>query len=95
MAVCVAPMLHNIYFEKVFLSNQMAGCVATMLHNIFIEREFYIKSKAWVFRINDREYIKSLMVQVTEVNKTAGWIASPSRGINKLDTVYEYVELSK
>ena len=50
---------------------------------------------SWLPSENDREYIKSLMVQVTEVNKTAGWIAAPSRGINKLDTGYEYVELSK
>lgn len=62
---------------------------------IISKNEFDANVSSWLPSENDREYIKSLMVQVTEVNKTAGWIASPSRGINKLDTGYEYVELSK
>ena len=62
---------------------------------IISKSEFDANISSWLPSENDREYIKSLMVQVTEVNKTAGWIASPSRGINKLDTGYEYVELSK
>ena len=35
------------------------------------------------------------MIQVTEVNKTAGWIAAPNRGINNMDIGYEYVNLKK
>jgi len=62
---------------------------------IISKNEFDANVSSWLPSENDREYIKSLMVQVTEVNKTAGWIAAPSRGINKLDTGYEYVELSK
>ena len=62
---------------------------------IISKSEFDTNISSWLPSENDREYIKSLMVQVTEVNKTAGWIAAPSRGINKLDTGYEYVELSK
>ena len=44
---------------------------------------------------NDKEFINSLMVQVTEVNKTAGWIVAPNRGINNMDIGYEYVNLKK
>ena len=62
---------------------------------IISKSEFDANINSWLPSESDREYIKSLMVQVTEVNKTAGWIAPPSRGINKLDTGYEYVELSK
>tara|TARA_B100001059_G_scaffold236435_1_gene286897 strand:- start:4622 stop:6052 length:1431 start_codon:yes stop_codon:yes gene_type:complete len=62
---------------------------------IISKSEFDTNISSWLPSENDREYIKSLMVQVTEVNKTAGWIAAPSRGINKLDTGYEYVELGK
>ena len=62
---------------------------------IISKSEFDANINSWLPSESDRKYIKSLMVQVIEVNKTAGWIAPPSRGINKLDTGYEYVELSK
>ena len=62
---------------------------------IISKSDFDANINSWLPSESDREYIKSLMVQVIEVNKTAGWIAPPSRGINKLDTGYEYVELSK
>ena len=42
---------------------------------------------------SDKDFIKSLMVQVTEPGKTASWISSPSRGINNLDINYEYVNI--
>ena len=72
-----------------------AGIETNPEGKIISKSEFDANVSSWLPSENDREYIKSLMVQVTEVNKTAGWIASPSRGINKLDTGYEYVELSK
>jgi len=72
-----------------------AGIETNPEGKIISKSEFEANISSWLPSENDREYIKSLMVQVTEVNKTAGWIASPSRGINKLDTGYEYVELSK
>ena len=72
-----------------------AGIETNPEGKIISKSEFDANISSWLPSENDREYIKSLMVQVTEVNKTAGWIASPSRGINKLDTGYEYVELSK
>ena len=72
-----------------------AGIETNPEGKIISKSEFEASISSWLPSENDREYIKSLMVQVTEVNKTAGWIASPIRGINKLDTGYEYVELSK
>ena len=72
-----------------------AGIETNPEGKIISKSEFDTNISSWLPSENDRKYIKSLMVQVTEVNKTAGWIASPSRGINKLDTGYEYVELSK
>ena len=72
-----------------------AGVETNPEGKIISKSEFDANINSWLPSESDREYIKSLMVQVTEVNKTAGWIAPPSRGINKLDTGYEYVELSK
>jgi benzoyl-CoA 2,3-dioxygenase component B len=72
-----------------------AGVETNPEGKIISKSEFDTNISSWLPSENDRKYIKSLMVQVTEVNKTAGWIAAPSRGINKLDTGYEYVELSK
>ena len=48
---------------------------------------------SWLPSDNDKEFINSLMVQVIEVNKTAGWIAPPNRGINNMDIGYDYVNL--
>jgi benzoyl-CoA 2,3-dioxygenase component B len=72
-----------------------AGVETNPEGKIISKGEFDSNINSWLPSESDREYIKSLMVQVIEVNKTAGWIAPPSRGINKLDTGYEYVELSK
>lgn len=72
-----------------------AGVETNPEGKIISKSEFDTNINSWLPSESDREYIKSLMVQVIEVNKTAGWIAPPSRGINKLDTGYEYVELSK
>ena len=72
-----------------------AGVETNPEGKIISKSEFDININSWLPSESDRKYIKSLMVQVIEVNKTAGWIAPPSRGINKLDTGYEYVELSK
>ena len=41
----------------------------------------------------DQTFVKSLMVQVTEPGKYAGWIAPPARGINNQPVDFEYVKL--
>ncbi|HUT47798.1 MAG TPA: benzoyl-CoA 2,3-epoxidase subunit BoxB [Alphaproteobacteria bacterium] len=47
----------------------------------------------WIPSAADRDHVKSLMVQVTEPGKMAGWIAPPDRGINNNPVDYEYVRL--
>jgi benzoyl-CoA 2,3-dioxygenase component B len=47
----------------------------------------------WLPSKEDRTFVKSLMVAVTEPRKMAGWIAPPERGINELPGDYEYVRL--
>ncbi len=39
----------------------------------------------------DRDYVKSLMVQVIEPGKMANWIAPPDRGVNNLGVDHVYV----
>ena len=46
----------------------------------------------WLPTEADRAYIHSLMHQVTEPGKMAGWIAPPDRGIDSQPVDYEYVE---
>lgn len=41
----------------------------------------------------DRALVKSLMVQVTEPGKMAGWIAPPAKGINGQAPEFEYVKM--
>ena len=40
---------------------------------------------------SDRDYVRSLMVPVTDIGKIANWIAPPDRGINNNSFDYEYV----
>jgi hypothetical protein len=47
----------------------------------------------WIPSISDKEFINSLMIQVTDPDKTASWIAPPIRGINNLDIDYKYVDI--
>jgi benzoyl-CoA 2,3-dioxygenase component B len=39
----------------------------------------------------DRDYVRSLMVQVTDPGKFASWIAPPDRGVNNQPVDYEYI----
>jgi benzoyl-CoA 2,3-dioxygenase component B len=48
----------------------------------------------WLPTEADRAFVQSLMQPVTAPGRTAGWIAPPDRGINKLPVDYEYVRLS-
>ena len=47
----------------------------------------------WLPTADDKAYIQSLMQQVVEPGKMAGWIAPPDRGINNNPVEYEYVRL--
>ena len=57
------------------------------------KEEFDANRDAWMPSETDREFVKSLMVRVTERGKMANWVAPPSRGIHGQDVDYEYVKL--
>ena len=57
------------------------------------KEEFDAKWDEWMPSETDREFVKSLMVRVTERGKMANWVAPPSRGIHGQDIDYEYVKL--
>ena len=54
---------------------------------------FEAASTDWLPTQKEADYVKSLMVQVTEKGKFANWIAPPLRGINGQDVDFEYVKL--
>jgi benzoyl-CoA 2,3-dioxygenase component B len=47
----------------------------------------------WLPSAADRDFVASLMRQVTEPGRMAGWIAPPERGVNDLPLDYRYVRL--
>jgi len=47
----------------------------------------------WLPTDEDRAYVKSLMVPVTEPGKFAAWIAPPAKGIDGKPVEFEYVRL--
>jgi benzoyl-CoA 2,3-dioxygenase component B len=55
--------------------------------------EFRERESDWL-PSGDRAFVASLMQQVTEPGKFAGWIAPPEGGINNLGPSYEYVRLN-
>ena len=56
--------------------------------------EWEARKFEWIPSEEDRAYVHSLMKQVIEPGKMAGWIAPPDRGINNLGVDYEYVRLA-
>ncbi|MEE2746017.1 MAG: benzoyl-CoA 2,3-epoxidase subunit BoxB [Pseudomonadota bacterium] len=57
------------------------------------KEEFESNRSNWLPDQSDREFVKSLMVRVTEPGKMAGWVAPPSRGIHGKEIDFEYVQL--
>ena len=55
------------------------------------EATWNARAHEWLPTDEDREYVRRLMVPVTEPGKMANWIAAPSRGINRQDVEFEYV----
>jgi benzoyl-CoA 2,3-dioxygenase component B len=51
------------------------------------------RQSEWLPSTADRAFVKSLMRQVTEPGRIAGWIAPPDRGINDQPFNYDYVRL--
>ena len=61
--------------------------------NVISKEEFEANKDEWLPTAEDKEFVLSLMQQVTERGKIAGWIAAPKKGINQNDFDFEYVKL--
>jgi benzoyl-CoA 2,3-epoxidase subunit B len=61
--------------------------------NLISDAEFNKRSAEWLPTEEDRAFVKSLMQQVIQPGKVAGWIAAPLKGINDQPFEYEYVKL--
>jgi benzoyl-CoA 2,3-dioxygenase component B len=63
-------------------------------NTVFSEHDWTANVDKWLSTKSDVDYVKSLMVAVTEPGKIAGWVAPPKVGINRQDFSYEYVRKS-
>jgi benzoyl-CoA 2,3-epoxidase subunit B len=70
-----------------------AGIPTTPEGKRISQEAFDSNINSWVPTKEDKEFVKSLMVLVTEPGKMAGWLAAPDRGINNLDVAHDYVNL--
>jgi benzoyl-CoA 2,3-epoxidase subunit B len=70
-----------------------AGMPVSPEGEVITQEEFDANLENWLPSDKDREYVGSLMVQVTEPGKFANWIAPPRVGINNQATDFEYVKL--
>jgi benzoyl-CoA 2,3-dioxygenase component B len=61
--------------------------------NLITKDEFERRSNAWLPTASDREYVKSLMLPVTQPGKIASWISPPSSGVNGKPFDFEYVRM--
>lgn len=61
--------------------------------NLITVEEFEAHRAAWLPTMEDREYVRSLMIPVTEPGKIANWIAPPAVGIKGKPFEFEYVRL--
>ena len=72
---------------------EFAGSTFDLEGNPIDGATFAAKKREWLPTPEDKAYVKSLMHQVVEPGKFAGWIAPPLRGINSQETDFEYVKL--
>ncbi|MBT3931362.1 MAG: benzoyl-CoA 2,3-epoxidase subunit BoxB, partial [Rhodospirillaceae bacterium] len=68
-----------------------SGIEATPEGELISAEEWAKRRAAWLPTDEDKAYVNSLMVPVTEPGKMAGWIAPPKRGIHGRPIDYEYV----
>src|SRR5262249_31425419 len=61
---------------------EYAGHYFDIHGNLISEEDFNRHLAEWLPTMEDREYVRSLMVPVTEPGKLANWIAPPTTGIN-------------
>ena len=61
--------------------------------NLISEETFAQHRNEWLPSADDKAFVKSLMQQVVEPGKIAGWVAPPPKGIDGKPFDYEYVRL--
>ncbi|MCI0652206.1 MAG: benzoyl-CoA 2,3-epoxidase subunit BoxB [Planctomycetes bacterium] len=61
--------------------------------DLITKEEFERNVPKWLLNDADKDYLVSIMQQVTEPGKMANWIAAPARGINGQPIEFEYVRL--
>ncbi|MGI8895380.1 MAG: benzoyl-CoA 2,3-epoxidase subunit BoxB [Casimicrobiaceae bacterium] len=59
--------------------------------DVVSETEWAANERGWLATAEDRAFVASLMVRVTEPGKYANWIAPPPLGINRQPLDFEYV----
>ena len=57
------------------------------------EAEWESSVSSWLPTADDRTYVESLMIGVTQPGKMAGWVAPPSKGIHAKPVDFEYVKI--
>jgi benzoyl-CoA 2,3-dioxygenase component B len=61
---------------------------------VLSEAEWDVRKHEWLPNEVDQAYVQSLMQPVTEIGRSANWIAPPARGINGKPVDFEYVRLA-
>jgi benzoyl-CoA 2,3-dioxygenase component B len=69
-----------------------AGSFFDVQGKLITKNEFELGSESWLPTARDREYVRSIMLPVTEPGRIAGWIAPPSSGVNGKPFDFEYVK---
>ncbi len=72
----------------------LAGARFSPAGEIISEAEWNAKKDQWLPSSEDRAFVASLMGQVLEPGKFAGWIAPPVMGINRQPIDFEYVRFN-
>jgi len=57
------------------------------------EEQWNRRKSEWLPTDEDRDYVKSCMIPVSEPGQFANWIAPPARGIHGKPIEFEYVKL--
>ena len=69
-----------------------AGQHVSPAGEVMTETDWSAKEHHWLPTDDDRAFVRSLMVQVTEPGKWAAWVAPPARGIHGQPLDFEYVK---
>ena len=72
---------------------EYAGHYFTPEGKLIDKATFEAKKSDWLVSEDDRAYIASIQVQVTEPGKMANWVAPPKTGIKGRPVDYQYVRL--